>query len=77
MSFKPNKSQAEVIDVLAHIAVMKDIDKNVTGFSGIFDHYINNSLTPRQRGIYQVLQDRIKGVRKDMAAMAKQDKENA
>lgn len=69
--------QREIIDVIAHIAVMGEIDKNVEGMSGVLDRYINKTLTNRQRAIYIALQDRITLAKKDMSKMAKEDRTDA
>lgn len=73
--FKPTAGQKEIIDVLAHVSVIDDIAKNVPGMEGLLEHYMTKTLTDRQLGIFDALQNRIKQVRKDMAKLAKQDKE--
>lgn len=73
--FKPTAGQKEVIEVLAHISVMQGIDKNVKGMEGIFQHYLANTLNDRQHGIFLAFDERVKRAHKDMAAMAKKDKE--
>lgn len=65
--------QREIIEVIAHIAVMGEIDKNVEGMSGVLDGYINKTLTSKQRAIYQALQDRIVTVKKDMVRLSKEE----
>lgn len=69
--------QKEIIDVIAHVCVMSDIATNVEGMSGVFDHYLNKTMTSKQRLIYRALQDRIIAVKKDMLRMAKEDKDRA
>lgn len=73
--FKPTAGQKEVIDVLAHILVMAELEKNVPGTKGMFQSYIDKTLTVRQKGIYDALQSRCKAVRKDIAKLMKQDEE--
>jgi|LakWasMet16_LOW5_FD_contig_21_1197257_length_1202_multi_6_in_0_out_0_3 hypothetical protein len=65
--------QREIIEVIAHIAVMGELDKNVEGMSGVLERYINKTLTSKQRAIYQALQDRIVTVRKDLLRMTKEE----
>lgn len=69
--------QREIIEVIANIAVMGELDKNVEGMSGVLDHYISNTLTSKQRAIYQALQDRIVMVKEDLLQMSKEDIANA
>ena len=70
---KLSAPQQEIIDLIAHITVMRDVQKNIDGLDGILSFYINDRLTSRQRAIYQALQDRIVTVKKDMLRMAKED----
>ena len=70
---KLSAPQQEIIDLIAHITVMSDVQKNIDGLDGILSFYINDRLTSRQRAIYQALQDRIVTVKKDMLRMAKED----
>jgi hypothetical protein len=74
--FKPTAAQAEIIDVLAHVLIMKDIDKNVPGFQGAFDQYFNGSLNDQQRGIYSEFLSHVKNARKDLVELFKQDQKH-
>jgi hypothetical protein len=65
--------QREIIDVIAHVAVMGELDKNVEGMSGVLDKYINETMTTKERLIYRALQDRIIVVKKDTLRMAKEE----
>jgi hypothetical protein len=65
--------QKEIIETIAHIAVMGELDKNVEGMSGVLERYINKTLTSKQRAIYQALQDRIVTVRKDLLRMTEEE----
>lgn len=76
-NIKLSGPQKEIIEVIAHIAVMGEIDKNVEGMSGVLDGYINKTLTSKQRAIYQALQARIVTVKKDMVRLYKEDMANA
>lgn len=69
--------QKEIIDILAHVVIMSGIDKNVEGAQGILDRYLKDSLTPRQRAIYQEFQDHTRKVNKKLVAMLKKDKDRA
>lgn len=75
-AFKPTKEQAEIFNVLAHVLIMSNIDKNVQGLQGVFDQYFNNSLTDRERGIYSEFQSHVKETRKELLEMFKQDKKH-
>lgn len=66
-AFIPTKGQAEVLDVLAHLYLAAEFDKNVQGMAGYFEHYQQNGLTARQRSIWEALKDQIAQVRAQCA----------
>ena len=59
--------QKEIIDVLGHIMAVSDISANVEGMQGYLDSYIKNTLTDRQRAIYQELNDCARRAQLDLA----------
>lgn len=67
--FTPNQGQKEVLSVLAHCLIAAEIDRNVEGYSGFFDHYIKEALDDRQRGIWNALKADIKKYKGDMVAL--------
>lgn len=74
--FKPTVGQQEVIDVLAHILIMSELDKNVPGCKGMLDGYLNKTLTERQRSVFEAFQAHTKKVRKRLVKLMKQDEDN-
>jgi hypothetical protein len=74
--FKPTVATQELIDVLAHILIMSDLDKNCPGCKGMLDAYLNKTLTQRQRAIFEAFQAHTKKVRKRLAELMEQDKDN-
>ncbi|WP_322521167.1 hypothetical protein SR882_10360 [Guyparkeria halophila] len=68
-----SKPQEEVVDALAHVYVAEDIDRNVAGLNGFFDHYQRKTMTPTQRHIWERFQERVHEVRRDMLRLMKEE----
>jgi hypothetical protein len=70
--FTPTAATQEVIDLIAHISIVSEINRNVEGMKGSLDHYLK-SLTPRQRAIWEHVQNTTQRVRKDILALMEAD----
>lgn len=64
-----SRPQNEVIDALAHHMVMAGLSQNVEGMEGVLDHYKQTGQTAKQRQYVDALEQRIREVKRDMAAM--------
>jgi len=69
---KLGKNTTRVIDHLAHAIVCRDLDKNVRGLSGLYDHMRKAPNTRNWFRLLDSLEKRIPAVRE---AMAKQMEE--
>ncbi|MEX0732855.1 MAG: hypothetical protein WED00_05740 [Aquisalimonadaceae bacterium] len=66
-----------VLDTLAHIYVVDDMAKNMTGLAGFSDHYLKHVLTPHQQRLWQAFVDRIPEIRKDMLRLLEEERDGA
>jgi len=56
------------VDNLAHVFVVADISRNVPGFGGLLDHYLENSASVDQRRQWHAFQERVKELQAELAA---------
>jgi hypothetical protein len=70
--FTPTAATQEVMDLIAHISIASEIDRNVEGMKGSLDHYLK-SLTPRQRVMWRHFQNTAKRVREDVLKLMEAD----
>jgi hypothetical protein len=61
----------EVIDALAHAYVASEISKHIDGFSGFYQHYIDEVMTTKQRQIWSRFMSRVPEIKQDMARQLK------
>ena len=70
--FKPNKGQLELMDVLAQVIVMSNLDA-IDCNKGLLDHDIENSLSQRHQAMGTVFKRHANKVKQDLAAKLEKD----
>lgn len=70
-----NACEREVISVMAHVTMALELDRNVEGLAGFAKFYLD-SLTPKQRHIWESFKKRLPEVKKDMAKLLKDGMES-
>lgn len=75
-AFKPNATQLEVLNILAHCTLAATFDQNIDGMKGYMETYLA-ALEPRQRDIWQAFKDQCVHVKKEFVRLADEDKRRA
>lgn len=70
-----NACEREVINVMAHVMMALELDRNVEGMAGFAKFYLDG-LTPKQRHIWESFKKRLPEVKKDMAKLLKDGMES-
>jgi D-alanyl-D-alanine dipeptidase len=70
--FTPKAETQEAMELIAHITIASDFDRNIEGMKGSLDCFLKK-LTPRQRAMWEHFQKTAKRVREDLMAMMKAD----
>ena len=78
LKFTPNKSQLELMYVLAHILIASQVE-SVDGGKGFMNDFIKNSLTNKQQAMWSEFQRYSNKIKQDFLAMMEKDrvKDNA
>lgn len=67
--FKVTEGQKEVFDVLAHMQIALQFEKNIPAAAGFFQFQFDNALSKRQQNIWTAYQEHTVTVKDDLLAM--------